>query len=145
MSVLSTIMRCYEEGNFILHSGEKTDYFFDVMKLIDDAEFAEYFMKFVEKDEFLVGIEFGGAILAAASCRPFAVVRKDGKVYGKIPKNYTLIDDVITIGNSIQDAIKAIGYYPYLIKCIVDKRENHRLCRYIENKIESMLKVKDFG
>ena len=130
-------MECYTEGNFILHSGEKSNYLFDVLKLINNGEFIQNVWDFLEKDSPLVGIEFGGAILASiVFIDDFSIIRKDGTIYGEIPNNYTLFDDVVTTENSIKTAIEQIGKEPKKIKCVVDRRKTETL------KIESMLKWK---
>ena len=140
------ILTCKKEGSFILHSGEKSSYLFDVMELIGNKDFHHEYSYFID-DEFLVGIEFGGAILAALGSRyntyklygdiytdnQFGIVRKDGTLYGYIPDDYTLIDDVVTTENSIKNAIKQIGKKPTNIKTIVDRRKIKTL------DIESML------
>ncbi len=149
MTIEEIILSCKKEGDFTLHSGEKSSYLFDVMKLLDKRMFHRHLGRFV-KDECLVGIEFGGAILAAAGSqnnhqwdefgiaytrdRRFGIIRKDGTLYGYIPDNYTLIDDVVTTENSIRKAIEQIGKEPEKIKCIVDRR---KVC---DLQIESMLR-----
>jgi len=133
------IMSCLKHKEVTLHSGQKSNYIFDVMELIPTYSFRFFFSRFVEKDTCLVGIDFGGAILATLSSniKSFAFVRKDGSVYGNIPDNYTLIDDVVTTENSIRTAIQHIGKIPKKIKCVVDRREDPAL------EIESMLKWKE--
>ncbi len=130
------ILTCREEGDFILHSGEKSSYLFDVMELIGNKDFHFEYSYFIE-NEFLVGIEFGGAVLAALGSQyngytemgdthtddGFGIVRKDGTIYGYIPDNYTLVDDVVTTENSIRRAIEQIGKEPKKIKTVVDRRK----------------------
>lgn len=116
------LKNCYKEGNFILHSGQNSDHIYDILELIMNEEFTIKLSKFVENDH-LVGIEFGGSLFAAIRSYEFSIVRKDGTVYGKIPDNYVLFDDVVTTENSIRTAIKQIGKEPTKIKCIVDRRE----------------------
>lgn len=132
--------KAYTKGDFILHSGKKSKYLFDVMKLIGEPEFiAEYhkFIRYRNRRSFVVGIEFGGAVLASLDAgygRKFAIVRKDGTIYGStIPDDYVLLDDVVSTENSLKTAIWAIGKEPKKIKCIVDRRKEKIL------KIESML------
>ena len=110
-----------KEGDFILHSGDKSDVLYDVLEVVGTKKFLNSFKKFIRKEEYLVGIEFGGAILAAMSGKPFGIVRKDGTVYGEIPNNYSIIDDVITTGNSIESAIFRIQKRPKHVCCIVNR------------------------
>ncbi len=140
----SIIKTCMKEGNFVLHSGQKTRYLFDVMKLITNEEFLTEFREFVNGDHFLVGIEFGGSLLVAnhAGCHGnFAIIRKDGTIYGNpIPKDYVLFDDVVTTENSLRKAMKQIheqtGHYPDEIKCVVDRRKNNIRSLHIESMLE---------
>jgi len=141
MTTKSIIHTCLKEGNFTLHSGQKSKYLFDVIKLIDNFDFQQEFARFVDGD-FLVGIEFGGSILAMLNGNEnFAIIRKDGTIYGnKIPKEYVLIDDVITTENSVRTAItqlyKTIGYYPEEIKCVVDRRQYNLKSLHVESMLE---------
>ncbi len=145
MTTKSIIHTCLQEGNFTLHSGQKSKYLFDVMKLINNFDFQQEFTRFVDGD-FLVGIEFGGSILAMLNGnKNFAIIRKDGTIYGnQIPKEYVLLDDVITTENSVRTAMaqlyKTIGYYPEEIKCVVDRRENDM---FRSLHIESMLEFEE--
>ena len=144
MTTKSIIYTSLKRGDFTLHFGQKSTHLFDIMKLIRDYDFCEEFYNFVDGD-FLVGIEFGGAILATLdggnANEDFAVIRKDGTIYGSpIPKDYVLLDDVVTTENSIRLAIEQIynktGYYPIKIKCIVDRRKKDRKSLNIESMLE---------
>lgn len=112
------------KGKFKLHSGGRSDTLYDVGRIVTTPEFRREFQKFIEHETFIVGIEFGGSILAAMSGKPFAIVRKDGTIYGTIPNEYTLVDDVVTTGNSILTATRDIGKEPTHIKCIVNRSES---------------------
>lgn len=139
----SIIYTCLTEGDFKLHSGQRTRYLFDTMKLIRNNEFLREFCKFVQGD-FLVGIEYGGSILSAINAGyrvKFAIIRKDGTIYGdEIPKNYVIIDDVVTTENSVRLASKQIydqlGCHPSKIKCIVDRRKKENKSLHIESMLE---------
>jgi len=138
----SIIKTCISEGNFVLHSGQRSKYLFDVLKLIDKEEFLSEFYRFVHCD-FIVGIEFGGAILASINSGRnlrFAIIRKDGTIYGdKIPKDYVLLDDVVTTENSVRKAMEqlgGLGHYPDEIRCIVDRRNKENKSLHIESMLE---------
>jgi orotate phosphoribosyltransferase len=142
--IKETILSCLKEGDYTLHSGQKSKYIFDVMRLIRNQEFLEEFYNFVDGD-FLVGIEFGGAayvILNGGNQNiDFAIIRKDGTIYGSpIPKDYVLLDDVVTTENSIRVAMEQIyskiGHYPDEIKCVVDRRERKNKSLHIESMLE---------
>lgn len=127
---------CYTEGNYVLHSGDSSNFIFDVLKVIHNPIFIDYLPTFLKDDNHLVGIEFGGALIAAMSGRPFSIVRKDGTIYGNIPDKYTLVDDVVTTEGSLREAIDFIDKYPYDIKCIIDRRVKETA------KIDSILRYK---
>jgi len=138
-----------KHGNFILSDGNKSSYLFDIMELIQKEEFIIVFKKFIKHESFLVGIEFGGSILAAMSGKPFALIRKDGTIYGKIPKEYSLIDDVITTEKNMRQALRELTfnndlYVPRNNIVIVDRR-NYNTMFYsslnpLHLHIESMYK-----
>ena len=140
----TTILSSLTKGNFTLHSGQKSNYIFDIMKLIRNEDFLKEFDEFI-KGDFIVGIEFGGSILAALNAnsryqRNFAIIRKDGTIYGdSIPKHYVLLDDVVTTENSLRTAMKqlgGIGHYPDEIKCVVDRRKKENKSLHIESMLE---------
>lgn len=141
-----------KKGDFTLSSGKKSKYIFDIMELIQEQKFIDEFRKFVEHESFLVGIEFGGSILAAMSNKPFALIRKDGTIYGKIPNDYSLIDDVVTTEKNIRNSlfqllIRDKFIPPKNIITIVDRRDYDKL--FFGSKsplplhIESMLRCED--
>lgn len=129
--------KCYTEGEYTLHSGDSSNFIFDVLKVVHNPIFINYLPTFLKNDNHLVGIEFGGALIAAMSGKPFSIVRKDGTIYGSIPDNYTLVDDVVTTERSLREAIDFIDKYPYDIKCIVDRRVNEtaKICSVLRYKI----------
>lgn len=127
---------CYTEGNYTLHSGDSSNFIFDVLKVVNNPMFIDYLPTFFKDDNHIVGIEFGGALIAAMSGGPFSIVRKDGTIYGNIPDDYTLVDDVVTTEGSLREAIDFIDKYPHDIKCIVDRRAKETA------KIDSILRYK---
>ena len=146
MTTKSIIYTSLIRGDFTLHSGQKSSYLFDVMKLIKNPDFLLDFHDFT-RGNFLVGIELGGAILAAIDggyTKDFAIIRKDGTIYGSpIPKEYVLLDDVVTTENSLRTAttqlarqLGGIGHYPNEIKCIVDRRGKENKSLHIESMLE---------
>lgn len=133
------IEKCIRRGNFKLHSGQTSDILFDVMLLINDGSFLCEWETFFDYDDRVIGIEFGGAVLAMlANVSSAAIIRKDGTIYGEIKPNYILVDDAITTENSIRRAIDCIGYPPKTIKCVVDRREKES-----DLPIKSLYKYKE--
>lgn len=134
-------IKIYEELQE-LHSGGESHVIFDVLKMISDGRDRytiisslydqcknEYY-----KADAIIGIEFGGAILAALMSnhlmngKPLGFYRKDGSLIlpnGEI-KKVILIDDVITTGQSVNDAKNRLQWHAIeVIKvvCVVDRRE----------------------
>src|SRR5574337_1232127 len=119
-------------GNFRLHSGSKSPVLFDVMEMIKEPRDRDYVKttlidQVYEKipqmglnDLYIVGIEFGGAILAAMVADNFsqklAFVRKDGTCTlkpGVYLEEAVIVDDVYTTGSSIamaRSALESIGF-----------------------------------
>ncbi len=132
--------KAYKRGKFKLHSGEESTYIFDVLEIIHDQEFLKAFREFVKYENYLVGIGFGGSILAVVSCKPFGIIRKDGTVYGDIPDNYTLIDDVVTTENSLRNAHATLTIRHNFkssnqFMCAVDRRPYNKRDLHIESML----------
>jgi len=73
--------------------------------------------------------------------KDFAIIRKDGTIYGnKIPNDYVLFDDVVTTENTLRKAMEylyeRIEHYPTEIKCIVDRRKFQNKSLHIESMLE---------
>jgi len=116
-------------GNFKLHSGDDSNIFYDVNALLTDKKYRDFILDSIPFSNIYVGIATGGAIIAALTVcywySQFGII-KDGELKGKIRKHgkYILIDDVITTGQSINEAIKIIGWKPTHIIAVVDRRIN---------------------
>lgn len=117
--------KCLRRGVYKLHSEQTSSYIFDVLEVVTEKKFIDYFQRYVVQEKHLIGIEFGGSILASMSRKPYSIVRKDGSVYGSVPDEYTLVDDVCTTENSIRTAIKLLGKEPNNIITVVDRRRSH--------------------
>lgn len=129
--------KAYKKGKFKLHSGDESNYIFDVLEIIHDQEFLKAFREFIKYEDYLVGIEFGGSILAAISGKPFGIIRKDGTVYGDVPDNYTLIDDVVTTETSLRNAYTTLtishNFKPInQFMCVVDRRPYDKRDLHVE-------------
>lgn len=113
-------------GNFELHSGGKTNIFYDVNAALTDRVYLEKIINTIPKDDVTyVGIATGGAIIAS-HLAPFAMI-KDSKLKGDVSGDYCLIDDVCTTEGSLREAIKIIGREPKYIFAVVDRRKEKKL------------------
>lgn len=118
------------KGQFELHSGQKSNLLYDVNVLLTDEKYRGILMDKIPHFEHYVGVATGGAIIAGmlADKRKvkFSMV-KDGELKGELPLgDWLLIDDVITTGNSLEEAIKIIGRNPPKIYVAVDRRGENR-------------------
>lgn len=137
------------QGNFKLHSGQYNDTFYDVKEMIVDNklyEILDYIISNLDIYRFntVVGIESAGAIIASHLPMKIhdlrlAIITKENKIVGKVVEPYLLIDDVISTGRSIQDAIDSIGTHPTNIFSVVDRRDIKSSFGNIE--VESIFKV----
>lgn len=139
-----------KKGRFVLHSGEITDTFYDVNRMLTSNNEMCKIVEFIKRPYKLgivilhvgkplfdtyVGIATGGALIAS-QFRPckWAMI-KDGELKGEVEGDYCLIDDVVTTENSIRDAINIIGRKPKKTFVVVDRRKNKIM------EIESMYQV----
>lgn len=129
--------RCIKEGDFTLSSGSKSNWICDLLEISPLFPSIMQLLVFPNVDTILMGIEFGGALLAATYKKDFGVVRKDGSVYSiRDLSNYEkiiIVDDVVTTGSSLLKARDAIelkcpklttGGQRIYFACVLDRREN---------------------
>ena len=112
-----------KENNFILSNGNSSSYYIDLRSLSSNINVYKELIKalslYVSKDSSIVGIESAGIPYAASIGNvlniPFGYIRKNKKSYGlqKLVegnlskcKKLTIVEDVITTGNSVCNAIK---------------------------------------
>ena len=118
------------EGERTLHSGGKTNIFYDVNALLTDKIYVDYFLEKIPRSSHYVGIATGGAIIAALIAREklvkFSMV-KDGELKGGVPElDYVLVDDVVTTGASLEEAISIVGRTPKEIVVAMDRRDENK-------------------
>ena len=119
-----------KQGEFILHSGQKSSFLIDVNTLLSDNFYLNVILDNVPLAPHYVGIATGGAILGRIVSREkgikFSMI-KDKELKGEVPeKDYLLIDDVVTTGNSLEEAIKIIGKPPKQIWVVLDRRKENK-------------------
>jgi orotate phosphoribosyltransferase len=137
----------YLEGDFVLRSGRRSDYYLDkyrfetrpdVLEAIG-ARLADLVAEHEPEADRLAGPELGAVALAAAaslaSGLPFLIVRKEAKGYGtdnrlegafEPGERVCLIEDVITSGGAAVAAIQALreaGLECRTAVCVVDREE----------------------
>lgn len=123
-------------GDFTLKSGEKSNYYIDMRKLISHPKTLKMIVeKIVEISphiECVAGVPLGGipyaAFLSAQYDIPMVLIRNKKKSYGKgnliegdidIKTPITLIEDVITSGLSLLETIQKIESEGYTVKEII--------------------------
>jgi orotate phosphoribosyltransferase len=112
------------EGEFTLRSGQISHKYFDKYRFEGDPKIlrplAQAMAKLLPEDtEIIAGLELGGVPLVTAisleTGLPAAFVRKEAKTYGTCQaiegqnvngKKVTFIEDVITTGGAVSDALK---------------------------------------
>ncbi len=125
-----------KKGDFTLHSGKKTDIFYDVNALLTNRHYFEIIINSVPIGNLTyVGIATGGAIIAG-HFTPFAMI-KDAELNGVVEGEYCLVDDVCTTERSLREAIQIIGRNPKCIFVVVDRRRTKNL------NLESLFDIGD--
>ena len=137
----------YLEGEFILRSGRKSNYYLDkylfetqpdILKALGEA-FANYV---ADSTTLIAGAELGGIALAAATAmasgKPWVIIRNTKKDYGtKKPfegklsdaDSVLLVEDIATTGGQVLEAAKLmrdIGAKVERIVCVIDRQEGAR-------------------
>jgi orotate phosphoribosyltransferase len=122
------ILQINKENPFVLSSGLTSDYYFDARRLFSDPYLRlniNYNLSFLIKDikqiNCIAGIESGSIVWATLLANyfnlPLIYVRKNVKEYGtkkqiegdyKVDDNIWLIEDVVTTGRTMQNAINVL-------------------------------------
>jgi orotate phosphoribosyltransferase len=137
----------YLEGEFILRSGRKSNYYLDKYLFETQPDIlkalGEMFTKYVgESTTLIAGAELGGVALAAstsmASGRPFVIIRNTKKDYGTSKPfegklsdadSVLLVEDIATTGGQVLEAAKLVqelGGKVERIVAVVDRQEGAR-------------------
>ena len=136
---------CIKVGKFKLKNGENSKYYFDMKNLISYPsllkKIGDEIYKKLEPFDIICGIPYGGlpisSYISTTYNKPMILIRDKTKEYGlqqRIEGNHSLtdkcviIDDVITSGASIQEAIDYLQDKVNIIKCIVifDRQQNYK-------------------
>lgn len=152
MLVEELIIRCgaYQEGNFVLKDGTRSDCFIDLGHVTGVNLFhltcclMETLWRLPSAPDILIGLPYKAipltAVLSAYSGIPFDFYRKEEKTHGEtgvwVTKALTpgqkalLLDDVITSGATKREAIcrvRQMGAVVMGILVVVDRRESEIL------------------
>lgn len=124
-------------GSFTLRSGQVSDTYFDKYQFEADpnllAAIAREMAEMIPtKTDVLAGLELGGIPLATAlslkTGLPAAYVRKERKTYGTCQiaegaavagKHVTIIEDIITTGGAVIDAVEHLRADGALIETVI--------------------------
>ena len=137
----------YLEGDFVLRSGKRSSYYLDKYRFETQpdvlAALGEHLAAEVSEHEpdadRLAGPELGAVALAASASLssgiPFVIVRSSAKEYGtanrleglfEAGERVCLIEDVVTTGGALLDAIEAVreaGLECRIAVCVLDREE----------------------
>ena len=134
-------------GQFKLRSGKISDTYFDKYLFESDPvllhSICEAMAKIIPAEtELLAGLEMGGipvvTMLSHVTGIPAAFIRKEAKSYGTCKyaegpdltgKKITLIEDVVSSGGAILDALQKLnedGIHPIAIACVIDRESGGR-------------------
>ena len=148
-SALLAAMRqhAYLEGDFVLRSGKRSQYYLDKYRFETRPELLEALglrlaAKIAEvgpEAQRIAGPELGAVALAAAaslaSGLPFLIVRGEAKEYGTANRiegafepgeRVVLVEDVVTSGGAAADAVRAIRQAALECRtaiCVIDREE----------------------
>ena len=152
---------CRLSGTFTLRSGQVSDtyfdkYLFEAQPHLLDRVAAAMVELLPEGTELLGGLELGGipivAMVSAKTGIPALFIRKKAKEYGTAKlaegpdfagKRITLIEDVITSGGAVRDAVNALrpmGGIVDTVICAIDRSpEPGESLRDVDLEIRSVL------
>ena len=152
---------CRLHGEFTLRSGQISDtyfdkYLFEAQPALLDRVAARMVELLPEGTELLGGLEMGGipiaTMVSAKTGIPVIFIRKKAKEYGTAKlaegpdfsgRRVTLIEDVITSGGAVRDAVKALrpaGAIVDTVVCAIDRSpEPGESLRDVDLAIRSVL------
>ncbi len=155
------------KGEFTLRSGAVSDTYFDKYLFESDPallhDICVALSKLIPPEaEILAGLEMGGipvvSVLSQITGLPAAFVRKEAKTYGTckyaegpslVGKKIVIVEDVVSSGGAILDALEKLGndgIQPIGIVCVIDREtggfENLQKAGY---ELQSILKARDLS
>jgi orotate phosphoribosyltransferase len=143
-TIAARIKSCAQlEGSFTLRSGKVSNTYFDKYRFESDPtllrDIATDMARLVPSGtEVLAGLEMGGipvvTMLSQVTGIPAAFIRKEAKSYGTCKyaegaqlegRRFVLIEDVVSSGGAIIDAMKLLradGLQSKLALCVIDRQ-----------------------
>ena len=129
-----------KHGDFTLHSGEKSDVFYDIQKMMVNE--LDYLLSEIPKTyDTYIGIVPVGSVLAGCLQYKmknelgyrsnFAIINKEYELKGEIYGKCLLIDDVCTTENTFRKSLKSIytnastQWTDIDLFCVVDRRDKY--------------------
>lgn len=149
------LQKCIIQVPFKSHSGLSLTWKCDILL---NRKYHWNFVRNLRPHHKLAGIELGGFLLAQAYESAAILVRKNSEGYylfgehslwtnGIIKSgDISLIDDVLTTGRSIEDALQLFKNSEFKVKeilCVLDRREHKKDIQGI--KVRSLYTNEDFG
>ena len=148
---------CYKEGDFILSSGKRSNFYFDCKKAVLNGEILKeiikYFLEEVKEADAVggksIGADFLVSALLYADSRLVGTIIREPKKHGtktKVEnpiknKKIILLDDVLTTGNSLLYAYDELKKENEIIKALVIiKREEVEL----PFPVKALFNIRDF-
>ena len=133
--LLSLFKPYVKEGDFILSSGERSGYYIDLKSLTEDVFLFDLVTSILSEkisSDSILGIESGSisfaSVAAFKSKKSFGFIRKQSKDYAtgnlveglsSVNKEVTIVEDVLTTGKSLEEAISKAESCGFKIKQVV--------------------------
>lgn len=141
----------YKQGDIILSSGQKSNYYFDFRLLCSDPPRMNYAVDLIIAEinrtqlqfDIICGVPMGAiplaTLLSAKTGKPFIMLRKERKTYGAkniIEGSFTvgniclIVDDVMTTGNSIKKCAETLRKEGLIVKnavVLLSRGKNNQL------------------
>lgn len=152
-------------GTFTLRSGATSDTYFDKYLFESDPvllkQIAEQMADLLPPEtEVLAGLEMGGipvvSVLSQVTGLPAAFIRKEAKTYGTCKyaegidltgRKVVLVEDVVSSGGAIRDALKKLrssDIEPACAVCVIDRQTGGTEALRNENlELRSVLTMQD--
>ena len=157
-------LECFKEGDFLLKSGRKSNYYIDLRILVSYPELLKeisylLYNKLKNIDGVLCGLPYAGIPYAQTISilynRPMILLRKEQKAHGTckmIEGDYIegqeiiIVDDILTSGTSLLESLKYLNKFKIKkIIVIVDRNEGGKeKLKKLGYEVDSLFSIDDF-